>query len=319
MFDLGDLIKSAGSGSGSGSGFDFGFDISSFLPKETGFLMVVGILFIIGLLVALYVFNGLIIRNIGRKAGLEKDWMSFVPFARAIRRLQIVGEEWWKLFFLENSLLYYLIIRWTFDLFNNSTMSTFGNVLAIIYLLGMIAYNLYYRNKYYKAFGLRKELALIIITPPIGFFVMTWIIDCFIAFTDLINYGEAQASKGLGEILHQQPRSNIQSASSGSCSISGLSGMYAGQDIPMAPNDDLVIGRDASFSNIIIDQNADKVSRKHCIVRYDSGRNTYIVTDHSTNGTFIDGGNRLLANMPTPLTRGTVIALGSRENRFKLN
>jgi pSer/pThr/pTyr-binding forkhead associated (FHA) protein len=44
-----------------------------------------------------------------------------------------------------------------------------------------------------------------------------------------------------------------------------------------------------------------------------------MVTDYSTNGTFIDGGSRLVANVPTPIQRGTVIALGSRENRFRLN
>ena len=317
MFGIGDML--GGSGSGSGFDFNFAFDFSSLFPRETGFITVVGILFIIGLIVALYVYNGMILRNIGRKAGLERDWMSFVPFARTIRRLEIVGEEWWKLFFLEYSWLYFIIIRWFFNLFNNPTMTTFGNVLAVLYLLGMIAYNLYYRNKYYQAFGFRKELTLIIVTPPIGFFVMTWVIDSFIAFTDLFNYGEAQKPRGLGEIHNQQPRPISQAAASGPCSVSGLSGMYAGQEIPMAQNDDLVIGRDASLSNIIIDQNADKVSRKHCVVRYDSARNTYMVTDHSTNGTFIDGGNRLVANMPTPLTRGTVIALGNRENRFRLN
>lgn len=95
--------------------------------------------------------------------------------------------------------------------------------------------------------------------------------------------------------------------------------MYAGQTLPLAASDEMVIGRDNAFCNLIVDQNADKVSRKHCGIVFDPSRGVYMVTDYSTNGTFLDGGNRLVANMPTTLQKGSVIALGNRENRFKLN
>ena len=310
MFGLEDIMGMDDSG--------FGIDIGSLIPRETGFITVVVILFLVGLLAATWAFVGLTRRNIGRKAGLEKDWMAFVPFARTIYLLQVIGEEWWKMFFLEYIWLYPYIISWFFGLFDNRTMSTFGNILAVLYWLAMVGYKLYFRNKFYKAFGIKSELALGSVTMW-GFFFLRRTFDCLIAFTSLIQYGEAQTPKGLGDIIRQDPKPGGQRAASGTCSVSGMSGMYAGQELPIAPNDDLVIGRDAAFSNIIIDQNADKVSRKHCVVRFDPARNSYLVTDHSTNGTFIDGGNRLVANVPTPVPRGTIIALGSRENRFRLN
>ena len=314
MFGLDDLMGGSGSGYGSGSGLD----ISSLIPRETGFITVVSIIFLIGLVAAAWAFVGLTRRNIGRKAGLEKDWMAFTPFARTIYLLQTIGEAWWKMFFLEYIWLYPLIISWFFGLFDNRTMSTFGNILAVLYWLAQVGYKVYFRTKFYKAFGIKSDMALGSVTPW-GFFFLRRTVDCLIAFTDLVNFGEGQAPRGVGEILRREPGPSAPRAASGSCGVSGLSGMYAGQDVPMAPNDDLVIGRDAALSNIIIDQNAGKVSRKHCVVRFDPARNSYMVTDHSTNGTFIDGGNRLVANVPTPLSRGTVIALGSRENRFRLN
>ena len=291
--------------------------IYNLLPSM-GFITVVSILFIIGLIVAAYAFDGLMIRNIGRKAGLEKDWMAFVPFARTLYRLQMISEEWWKMFFLEYWLLYFIIIRWFFGLFRNTTMSTFGDVLAVVFVLCQVAYRIYYRNKFYKAFGIKNELSLGIVTVwGVGFLTRT--IDCLIAFTSLINYGEAKESRSIGEILEQKPRPNVQRSDSQNCGLTGLSGMYAGQNVPMAPNDDVVIGRDSALANVIIDSNCEKISRKHCVIRFDPSRGSYMVTDFSTNGTFIDGGSRLVANVPTAMQRGTVIALGSRENRFRLN
>jgi len=107
-------------------------------------------------------------------------------------------------------------------------------------------------------------------------------------------------------------------ALSGNLKITGLSGMYSGQDIPIAPDDYVIIGRDTEMANIVINQNNSKISRKHCSIRFDSGRNIYMVTDYSTNGTFVDAGSRLAANVAVPVQRGSVISIGSRENSFKL-
>ena len=300
---------------GGGGGGGFGGGIGGIFAGLGAFSIII----VVVLLIVIYTFDGMMLRNIGRKAGLKDDWMAFVPFARTVYRLQIVGERWYKLFFLEYSWLYAIIIYYFFSLFRDETATVLGIISIVLYLLGMVAYNLYYRNKYYKAFGLKGEFTLVIITLPVGCILTTWLIDILIAFTDLLQYGTAQRPRSVGPAQHQQQMPSPQRSAPGACSLSGLSGMYAGQDIPMAPNDDLIIGRDATQSNIVIDQNADKVSRKHCVIRYDPGRGVYTVSDYSTNGTYIDGGSRLVANVPTPVQRGTVIALGNRENRFRLN
>jgi hypothetical protein len=306
-------------------GFEYFYTLGEFdalMPRAIGFLRVVLFIGILALLVVHYVFNGIMVRNIGRKAGLVKDWMAFVPFARSVYRLQMINEQWWKLFFLEYWLLYYAGINWFFYMFNNRTMSTFGNVLSVMAILCHIAYNIYYRNKFYKAFGIKNELAVGIVTFwGIGF--LTRVVDCVIAFTDLLNFRGAPEAQSLGQMMDPRVAPPVQRQPIGQydaeCSVTGLSGMYAGQTFPLAANDEMIIGRDSALSNIIIDRNADKVSRKHCGIRFDPSRSTYMVTDYSTNGTSIDGGNRLIANVPTPIMRGTVIALGNRENRFKLN
>ena len=301
--------------------FDYG---AFFNPADLSvemFNIVMWVVLVVFLLVARYIYKGLMIRKIGRKAGLEKDWMVFVPFARPIYRLQIVREKWWKMFFLEYAILYFVIIRWFFGLFDNDTMRRFGDVIGFLYVLGMLAYNIYYRTKFYKAFGIKSDLALGIVTLR-GFISRTRTVDSLIAFTDLFQFGGTTEPRSLTQVMRQEPMSNANvnmQRVGAQPSLSGVAGMYAGQSLPLAANEDMVIGRDASLSNIIIDQNSDKVSRRHCIVRFDTARNTYMVTDSSTNGTFIDGGNRLVANVPTPVQRGSVISLGSRENQFRLN
>ncbi|MDL2288256.1 FHA domain-containing protein, partial [Oscillospiraceae bacterium OttesenSCG-928-F05] len=284
-----------------------------------------GVVFVIGLIAligAMYAFNSFTYMFIGRKTGLEKDWMAFVPIARAIYRLQMIGEAWWKLFFLELWYVYGWLLSFIINAISAGKWATFADVLVTIYYLCCIAYNIYYRYLYYKAFNIQPALSLgVVAMPPLPF-----LIDILVGYTNLFHFGEYQEQnmgKVIGSAMNARQASPAQAPRpappAGGTGITCLSGMYAGQDFTMAAGDELIIGRDATMSNIILDQNADKVSRKHCGITYDAARNAYQVTDYSTNGTFIDGGNRLAANVPTTLQRGTVIALGSRENRFKLS
>lgn len=315
MFDLDDMM----------GGSLFGA-IFSFVPGEGMLLATIAILAAIGFFIAAWGFCGFTRRNIGRKAGLTKDWMAFVPFARTVYFLEVVGEQWWKMFIFEMWALWFALILWIFDLFNNDTMMTFGVILSALYLVGVVIYKVYFRIKLCKAFNMKPELALGAAATCWGVLFLRRVFECMIAYTDLFQFGEQRSQRGFGEVTMPGPKvapgmaaSGGRRAVAGGCSLSGLSGMYAGQEIPMAANDDIIIGRDASFCNIIISEKAEKVSRKHCVIRFDSARSTYTVTDCSSNGTYIDGGSKLPANIPTPVSPGTVIYLGNRENRFKLN
>lgn len=99
--------------------------------------------------------------------------------------------------------------------------------------------------------------------------------------------------------------------------IAGLTGMYAGTNIPMVHNDLIKIGKDPSRANIVIE--GSHISGLHCSIKYDAINNCYVVTDCSTNGTYLQDGRRLNKNTPTNLPLGSVIYITNRDNSFSLN
>ncbi len=268
-----------------------------------------------------WAFQGFTSLYTGRKAGLEKDWMPFVPFAKTIYKLKIVNEQWWKMFLFEGYVIYAAILFVLILAISAFQWFAFAVIVVAIYLLGCLAYNVYYRYKFYVAFDIMPHVAITVFIPGMNFF--RDMLDILIAFTKNYDYGGVEkaqtiksSAQNFANVPQGGPHAAPQMAKPGT--ISGLSGMYAGQDIPLATNEPLLIGRDGTC-NLIIDRNAEKLSRKHCSIVYNSQSGVYMVTDYSSNGTYIDGGNRLVANMATQIQRGTIIALGNRENRFKLN
>ena len=321
-----------------------GGDSISNILNTFAFLSVIYIVLVIAFLGALYVLSSFKWQSIGRKAGLQKDWMPFVPFARTIYKLSIVDEPWGRMFFKDGFILYAWLLNWIITAVSNGSWQTFSVVLIVLYGLCYIAYNIFFRYKYYTAHNIRPYLALVILVPPA--FVVLQVTDYLIAFSrvfpftgegtsraimDAVEVPQMKDSRGNPVAVTNAMRPSDKGApwesgpaaspagKSGAPSITGMSGMYAGQTIPLAPNDEMVIGRDNVSCNLIVDRNAEKVSRKHCGITYNPAQGAYMVTDYSSNGTYIDGGNRLVANMPTSLQRGTIIALGNKENRFKLD
>jgi len=308
------------------------------------FLNVITVIMVIVMLAALYVITSFKWQFIGRKAGLQKDWMPFVPFARTVYKLSIIDEPWWRMFFKDGFALYASLLILIINAISNYRWLTFSIVLATLYGLCYVVYNVYFRYKFYTAHNIKPHFCMSLLVPLAWPILSAW--DYMIAFgrnypftgegttralMDVVEIPQMKDSRGNPVAVTQAAvasnrgapwegdRGASPAAGGGSASITGMSGMYAGQTLPLASNDEMIIGRDNSMCNLIVDQNAEKVSRKHCGITFDPGRGIYMVTDYSSNGTFIDGGNRLVANMPTSLQRGSVIALGSRENRFKLN
>lgn len=100
----------------------------------------------------------------------------------------------------------------------------------------------------------------------------------------------------------------------------GVKGMWAGAQFINNTGESLVVGRDPKQCNIIISQNANSISRKHCVVKYDYQTKDYEVTDCSSNGTYVaETGQRLKYGVPTHLPCGTVIELGDLSNSFMIN
>ena len=83
------------------------------------------------------------------------------------------------------------------------------------------------------------------------------------------------------------------------------------------PGEEIIIGKDAKVSNVVIDPAYKEISRKHVSVVYDAERDVYRVTDYSSNGTWADE-QRLIRNETINLRRGTVLKLANDKNVFRL-
>lgn len=101
-------------------------------------------------------------------------------------------------------------------------------------------------------------------------------------------------------------------------SITGLCGIYEGAIFRIDPDECITIGRDPKLAQIVVDENCELVSRKHCTVKCCRNESGYLVTDFSTNGTFVSE-ERLAKNEPVLLPKGTVLFIGDKTNSFKLN
>lgn len=122
---------------------------------------------------------------------------------------------------------------------------------------------------------------------------------------DLINIKGVIPERGNGAAYSAKP------------ALRGVTGMYAGSEFPLNPNQPVLLGRDSAVAQIVFSTGAQKISRRHCEIMFDARTQQYRVTDYSTNGTYVNG-SRLPANMPQMLARGTNIALGDNNNILSL-
>lgn len=105
-----------------------------------------------------------------------------------------------------------------------------------------------------------------------------------------------------------------QKASQPGGRIECCSGIYAGAQFPFEGN--LVIGRDGSYAHIVIED--PKVSKKHCVIRYNPESGSYLVWDVSSNGVFYKNGQAFPKNTSVACARGTVLVIGRSGNEFIL-
>lgn len=110
-----------------------------------------------------------------------------------------------------------------------------------------------------------------------------------------------------------QPTPHPQSSTMGQ--VKCIKGTAAGQGFRLPANTRAVIGKNPSKATLVI--NESYVSNVHCTIQYNAGNNTYIVTDHSTNGTFANG-IRLQKEVPVAYPAGTVLMLVNSNIEIKL-
>ncbi len=111
-------------------------------------------------------------------------------------------------------------------------------------------------------------------------------------------------------------RKNIRQLYKNYGAIVCVQGDYLGAIIRIKPEQEIVIGRDGENADFVV--NLPFVSRCHCTLTYHAHTMEYEVVDHSSNGTFVNGGKRLLPEESYLLKTGSKLSFGSTDTIFKL-
>lgn len=94
-----------------------------------------------------------------------------------------------------------------------------------------------------------------------------------------------------------------------------IKGIVAGQGFQLPADRKVIVGKSPQNANLVI--NHPNVSNIHCSIRYNPNHNSYVVKDHSLNGTFVNG-VRLQKNVPMEYPAGTILSLADGTNQVIL-
>ncbi len=254
---------------------------------------------------------------IGRKAGETDDWMAYVPVAKDIYKLRFVNAPIWHVFFFgfTGTLLISLIELLMYTLFTSSFSIAFL-VIGIILLIGYLVVSIYvtfkYYSRYYRSFGYHYMMAMIHFTPFVSIFKPGF--NLYFAYCNSISFSK----DGVMPCPSAAAPASVPGRAAGLGRISALNGTYKDAVFEINDMEEVAFGRENPECQIVFNQYDTDVSHKHCTVRFNARDCTYIVTDHSKNGTFTSEDHRLQLGVPVVLQAGTIIFLGSRKNMFRL-
>lgn len=100
-------------------------------------------------------------------------------------------------------------------------------------------------------------------------------------------------------------------------SLIGVNGTCAGYNFDLTSGEEIIIGKDAKVSSVVIDPAYKEISRKHVGVSYDIIRDQYRVVDYSSNGTWANG-SKMIPGQEVYLPHGTELKLANDKNIFRL-
>lgn len=92
-------------------------------------------------------------------------------------------------------------------------------------------------------------------------------------------------------------------------------GVALGQGFSLPEDRKVVVGKNSQSANMVLAH--PNVSKVHCSIRYKAATNSYIVKDHSLNGTFVNG-VRLQKDVAMEFPAGTVLKLADGSNEITL-
>ena len=271
------------------------------MSEVMGILAVVqslGLLFgFVGLIMTLapYFFFGYMYYCCGSKAGLSSDkgWMPFIPIAREIYRCYIADVPVWYMLFFIASPVWCLISLLIFLIFGAGLkLVVLAIVLIIIYTVASLVFTYFYFKKFYGKFDFNENTAWIELLPV--FAIVSTVLLALIAFDSRIQLA--------GKKKDTPPQL---------ATVTGIAGSYTGAVFDISNGEPIIFGRNAQFCNVLYDNSHDKISGRHCTVRFDPSNGKYYLTDdRSTNGVYFADGRKLGPSVPTLVAPGTVFYLG---------
>lgn len=95
-----------------------------------------------------------------------------------------------------------------------------------------------------------------------------------------------------------------------------LSGSRAGESIKLPAYKTMELGRSSQSCQITVPET--DISRKHVSLCYHGDRKTFLITDHSANGTYWSDGRRLAANTSVEVPNGSTFYLGNKKTAIQL-
>lgn len=94
-----------------------------------------------------------------------------------------------------------------------------------------------------------------------------------------------------------------------------IMGEYEGTFFPLGRDEEMVFGTDPFGSHVLFHD--PRISRRHCVIQYNSIDDNYYVMDCSTNGTFLMDGTRLPYQRAVICVPGTVITIARESQMFQ--
>ncbi len=279
------------------------------LPDLIGaFLSTYWIVLVLALLGS-YLFMGYAYMCIGKKAGVDGDWMPFLPVARQLYFMRIAEAPWWYIFlFSESGLItgvITVVLGVVLVLLTKGLLFPF--IILAAYWIAIFIFTFLAYRKFYGKFRFNPNTAWLVIIP--GFGTVDLVFKMLIGFSDVV----VKSSGGISDISENDaiPREKAY--------ICGIAGQYEGADFDISDGKEITMGRSSSDCQIVFDQYQDEISRVHCRVRYDMNTNDFYITDCSKLGTYLENGTRLENGVTKRVGRGTVIYLASKRNGFRLD
>ncbi len=100
--------------------------------------------------------------------------------------------------------------------------------------------------------------------------------------------------------------------------LRGITGPYTNTSVPLDAGK-IAIGRDTSLCQLVLPADASDIGRRHCTVYWDPAEATFWLEDcWSSNGTFLDRGERIASGVPQRLKPGERFYLASRHCQFEV-